>query len=90
MKAIEIKQAANSLAKYARSARKHPVVLTLDGEPVAALVGLESVDLESLSLSTNPKFISLIQASRTRYKSEGGRTSEEVRRRLQKRPKRTA
>lgn len=88
MKAIEIKDAAASLAKFARGADKQPLVLTLDGEPIAALVGLENIDMEAFALSNNPKFLSLIEKSRVRHKREGGVSAEEMRLRLKKRTKR--
>lgn len=37
-------------------------------------------DAESLSLSTNPKFLSIIERSRARHKAEGGIPIEDVRR----------
>ena len=47
-----------------------------------ALVPLENVDLETLSLSTNPDFIALIESSRARYPAGTGIPIEVVRRRL--------
>ncbi|HVA48452.1 MAG TPA: hypothetical protein VNH11_18960 [Pirellulales bacterium] len=84
MKTIEISEAAASLVEHARGAGKQPLVLTLDGQPVAALVGLDNLDLETLALSNNPEFLSLIEKARRRYKAEGGVPSDELRRRLKK------
>jgi len=39
-------------------------------------------DLETVTLSTNPQFLALIERSRVRQKSEGGISSTEMRRRL--------
>ncbi len=39
-------------------------------------------DSETMKLSTNPKFIAIIEDSRARMKAEGGISSEEMRRRL--------
>ena len=47
-----------------------------------ALVDLEEVDFETISLSINPVFIELIQHSRKRHEQEGGISSEEMRKRL--------
>jgi len=82
MKTLELQQATAPLAEYAREARKEPVILTVEGKPVAAVVSLENVDMETISLSNNPRFISWIEHSRARYRKEGGRSSAEVRRRL--------
>jgi antitoxin (DNA-binding transcriptional repressor) of toxin-antitoxin stability system len=87
MKTIEVTDAAASLVKYARGAEKQPIVLTLDGEPVAALVGLENVDMETLAMSNNAKFLKIIQKSRARYKKEGGLSADELRARLNRRGK---
>lgn len=82
MKLVEISKATTSLGDYARRLRKRPVVVTRKGKPVAALVPIENADLETISLSTNPKFLAIIERSRQRMKTEGGIPMEEMRRRL--------
>jgi len=82
MKTLEIAKAKASLAKYARDVNKEPVILTKDGKPVAALVAIENADLETVTLSTSPQFLALIERSRARQESEGGISSTEIRRRL--------
>ncbi len=82
MKILERARATGSLAKYARDLNKEPVILTVGGKPVAALVPIENADLETVTLSTHSKFLALIERSRTRQKSEGGISSAEMRRRL--------
>jgi len=82
MKTLEMTKATAPLAQYARNAAKEPLVLTEDGKPIAALVSVEDADWESISLSTNPKFIALIERSRARQKAEGGISPAEMRRRL--------
>jgi len=82
MKKIELAKATESLARYARDVRKEPVVLTVGGKPVAALVAVENADMETVTLSTHPQFLALIERSRARQKAEGGITSGEMRRRL--------
>jgi antitoxin (DNA-binding transcriptional repressor) of toxin-antitoxin stability system len=63
-------------------AEEEPVVITVDGKPVAALMALENADLEGVSLCTSPAFLRLIDRSRARHGVEGGVSSEEMRRRL--------
>ena len=66
------------------------VTLTIGGRPVAILQPLvplvliedEEADLETVTLSTHPQFLELIERSRQRHKTEGGISSEEMRRRL--------
>lgn len=82
MKTLELKEATASLAEYAHSVRQEPLVLLTDGKPVAALLAIEAEDLETLSLSTNPRFLDLLERSRRRLEAEGGISSDEMRRRL--------
>ena len=64
-------EARSSLATYAHQAGEEPVILTVNGKPVAALVAPDNAHLETVSLSTNPKFLALIERSRTRQEAEG-------------------
>lgn len=82
MKVIEKRDATATLAEYAADIESGPVIVTVEGRPVAALVPLENTDLETASLSTNPELIDLIERSRASVQSEGGIPSEEMRRRL--------
>ena len=82
MKTVEKELATASLADYTDEAEREPVVVTRDGKPIAALLPIENADLETVSLSTNPKFLALIERSRARQSAEGGISSEEMRRRL--------
>ena len=81
---IDMTDATEPLATYVRKADAGPVVITDEGRPVAALVVLENTDLETVSLSTDPDFLDLIQSSRARHHRDGGLTSAEVRDRLKK------
>jgi antitoxin (DNA-binding transcriptional repressor) of toxin-antitoxin stability system len=82
MKTIEKSDATDSLAKYAEHAEDFPLVITEHGQPVAALLAVPNADLESVSLSTNPEFLALIDRSREWHGKEGGISSQEMRRRL--------
>ncbi len=82
MRVIEKREAAAPLAKYTTGVKKEPVVVTRKGKPIAALVSIENADLETVSLSTNRKFLELIERSRARQRAEGGISSAEIRRRL--------
>lgn len=82
MKTLDIKQATAPLAHYARESKDEPVIVTVDGKPVAALVSLENADWETVRLSTHPQFLALIERSRVRQKAEGSVSSAEMRRRL--------
>ena len=79
MRTIKLSQASRSLAEYADELDDEIVVLTKKNRPVAAIVPLRNVDRESLSLSTNPKFLKLIQRSRADFAAGRKRSLQEVR-----------
>jgi antitoxin (DNA-binding transcriptional repressor) of toxin-antitoxin stability system len=84
MKTVEVSKATLPLSDYTKKIKKEPVIITKEGKPLAALVSITNADIETVSLSNNPKFIALIERSRLRQKSEGGISTEEMRRRLEK------
>ncbi len=88
MKTVEFADATLPLSDYTRKVKKEPFIITKEGKPVAALVSISNADIESVSLSTHPRFIALIERSRARQNVEGGISTEEMRRRLGK-PKRS-
>lgn len=83
MKVVEKQDATRTLADYATEIGSGPVVITDHGQPVAALVSLENTDLETVSLSTNSRFLDLIERSRSRARDEGGVSADEMRRRFE-------
>lgn len=87
MKSVEIGEATRALSDYTREAHGETLVVTRRGRPVAAVVPIRGVDMESLALSTNPDFIGLIERARARYKATGGVSLEEMRRRWDTAPK---
>jgi hypothetical protein len=82
MKVIEQRDATATLAAYAADTESGPVIVTIEGRPVAALVALDNTDPETPSLSTNPEFVDLIERSLASAGSKGGIPSDEMRRRL--------
>ncbi|MEH2408942.1 hypothetical protein [Nostoc sp.] len=69
MKTVEISEIVSLLEKYDKN--EQPLILTRNGQPIAALFSVEDIDLETLSLSINPKFISIIEKSRKSQKEKG-------------------
>lgn len=82
IRTIELTEATQSLAAYAQDIATGPLVLTINGQPIAALIALSNVDLETMTLSQDPEFLALIECSRARQEQEGGLSSDELRRRL--------
>lgn len=69
MRKVEISEIASLLENYDKN--ELPLILTRNGQPVAALFPVEDVDMETLSISMNPKFITIIEQSRKSQKEEG-------------------
>lgn len=85
---VEASDATAPLSAYAREVGDEPLFVTENGKPLAMFVSLAGADWETVSLSTNPKFIWIIEESRRRLEREGGIPSmAEVRRRLGLKPK---
>ena len=61
MTTLELGKARKSLTHYAKRARKGPVIITVNGKPMAAVIALKNSDLETVSLSNNPTFLALIE-----------------------------
>jgi hypothetical protein len=82
MKTIDIHDANAPLSHYARQLGEEPLVLTDGDQPVAALVSIGELDLESLSLGTNPKFLAILETARAQHRAGQGLSPDEVRRDL--------
>ena len=82
MKKIEITKASAPLSEYAQKAKKDPIVVVKNGKPIAAVVPVPNADAETVSLSSNRKFLAIIERSRLRRRKEGGVSAAEMRRRL--------
>jgi hypothetical protein len=69
MKTIDLAAASKPLSEYAKELGDEVIVLVSDKTPVAALVSLKEVDRESLSLSTNPEFLAIIDKARQEFRA---------------------
>jgi antitoxin (DNA-binding transcriptional repressor) of toxin-antitoxin stability system len=85
LRTLDIADAVQPLAEYAHHLGEGPIIVTDRGEPVAAVVPIENADLESLSLSTNPEFVEIIERSRARGAREGRIPVDEMERKFQHR-----
>jgi antitoxin (DNA-binding transcriptional repressor) of toxin-antitoxin stability system len=81
MKSIELTDVA-AIVPLVTSGSNEMVILTQNGQTVAAVVPGNEQDVESLALSVNPQFQSILERSQKRLETEGGVTSAEVRARL--------
>jgi hypothetical protein len=80
MKTLDIAKATGSLAELARKPDREALILTVEGKPVAVLLPVWDADVETVSLSLNPKFLAIIEESRRSQEREGSISSEEIRR----------
>jgi prevent-host-death family protein len=83
---IELTEATQSLAEYAQQVDDGVIVVTRNGQPIAAVVALPNTDAETLMLSQSPQFLALIERSRVRQAQEGGISSADMRRRFSTTP----
>jgi hypothetical protein len=82
MKKIDVSQAMNSLGQYARELEQEPLVLTDGGHAIAALLPIDDADLDSVTLSLDPKFQRMIEGARTEHRNGASKSAAEVRREL--------
>jgi antitoxin (DNA-binding transcriptional repressor) of toxin-antitoxin stability system len=82
MKNIELTQATGPLSQSVRELEGEPLVVTENGMPIAALMPIDEEDLESLALSSNPRFLAVIEQARTQCRQGLGLSAEAVRREL--------
>ncbi len=82
MRRLELSEATAPLAEYAQELQDDPIILTRGNKPVAALIALDDADWETISLSTNPRFLAILERSRARRRAEGGISQEEIERRF--------
>jgi prevent-host-death family protein len=81
MKTVELTKATRPLGDYAAEVSAGPLLVTRRGKPLAALVSMEGIDPESLAVSVNPEFVSIIQQARA-SRAKGTIPAAEMRRRL--------
>jgi hypothetical protein len=68
MKILELESATESLSTYAKELGDDILVLVSNEEPVVAVVSLKNMDKETLSLSTHPEFMEIIEKSREEFR----------------------
>lgn len=82
---VEMTEVPESVKSWVAKARKGPVVLTVNGRPVAAVTPLDEGDWERLVVSGHPAFRSIIEQSRAGCPAGQGISTEEMRKRLKRR-----
>lgn len=80
---IDISEATRPLGDYVKSDTDETVVITVEGEPVYAVVPLKYADRETISLSTNPQFLEMLARARRDIREGRGISSRDARQRLE-------
>ena len=81
MKTIELSE-VSALTPHVRPGSHEPVILTQNGQTIAAILPADEQDVKSSLLSINPQFQAVLDRSQRRLQSEGGLSSAAVRLRL--------
>jgi len=71
-----------SLLEAVRSLGTQPTAILQNGRPVAVLLPTQGADLETIAVSLSPQFHEIMERSAIRLHTEGGISSDEMRRRL--------
>ena len=82
MKTVEMDNATQSLASFAREAGGEPLVVTEHGKPVAVLLAADEVDLETIAVRNSPVFQEVMEQSRAQQRAGESYSHEEVCRKL--------
>jgi len=82
MKTIELSTADKPLSAYAEDFSQYLVILTFHGKAIATVTPIKDIDPESLSLSTNPEFIAIIEKARDEFKAGKTISLSEMKREL--------
>lgn len=69
MRKVEISEIGSLLENYDETTLS--LILTRNGRSITVLLPIEDVDIETLSISTNPRFTKIIEQSRESQKTEG-------------------
>jgi antitoxin (DNA-binding transcriptional repressor) of toxin-antitoxin stability system len=82
MRNIDVTQANDSLGRSVRDLAGEPLVVTEDGVPIAALVPIDELDLETLALGNNPRFMAILEEAHAQCRQGLGLSPDTVRREL--------
>jgi PHD/YefM family antitoxin component YafN of YafNO toxin-antitoxin module len=80
MKSVRLADVTGSLSDYAKKGLRETIVVTKRGKPVIAVMPLTAFDdEESLTLSTSPELMRMIEDSRRSAREHGAMSLAEVR-----------
>jgi antitoxin (DNA-binding transcriptional repressor) of toxin-antitoxin stability system len=78
MKIVDLAEIIAKFADYFQADRGEPILITENGQPVAAMTLIREPEaLERFLLANNPKFNRILEKSRQSLQEEGGLKSDE-------------
>jgi hypothetical protein len=80
MKVVPLDNSKLTLSEVVKLARAGPLILTRKGKPLVAIRDLAGSSWEAVS--SDPKFVAIVEEARRAYREEGGTGLDEVRREL--------
>jgi antitoxin (DNA-binding transcriptional repressor) of toxin-antitoxin stability system len=78
VKRVELRDASEPLAVYAKQAAREPVLVLRGGRPVAAVVPMTAQEWEDWVVTHQPDLVAATKRSRERYRRQGGLSLDEA------------
>jgi antitoxin (DNA-binding transcriptional repressor) of toxin-antitoxin stability system len=73
MKIAALATVKDQFSAYVQESQTSPVIITMNGKPVALFTGIrDEDDLDSLLLTNNPRFLQILEEARQRTRQTGG------------------
>ncbi len=82
MENIELAQSKEALGQSVRNLAGEPLVVTEAGVPIAALMPIDELELESLAPGSHLRFLAIFEIARTQCRQGLGLSTADVRREL--------
>jgi hypothetical protein len=82
LKVLPLEETTLTVPDLAELVKEGPVILTRNGQPWMTVKDVSGSDWESISLTSNPRFMALIEESRRSYREKGGIRLDDLRREL--------
>jgi hypothetical protein len=82
LKILPLEETALTLSELEELMKDGPVILTRNGQPWLMIEDVSGSDQESISLSSNPRFMALIEASRRSHREKKGIGLNDLRREI--------
>jgi len=82
MKIVPLEETTLTVPELTELAKDGPVILTRNGQPLLSVKDVSGSDWESVSLTSNPRFMAIIEESRRSHREKGGVALDDIRQEL--------